>query len=101
MSDAKLPTPEEAREALANIDYLEVRRRRERDRLFSSVSRHPERENKSTMDIISWDGQSFIVSVTCEFGSLGHRMSRKNAYELVERLSARLKETATDEVAKP
>lgn len=79
------------------VSASHIRQRIMRDRVFSSIERSPERENKAALEIAPWVNGSLVISLSCDFASMSHRMSRKNAYELVERVSAWLQKTAKDE----
>ena len=91
-------TPQDERDEIERIvNDLEVRRRIERNRVFGSVYRCQERLSKSRLEIAGWRNDFMVVSLRCDFGSMSHEISRRAAYELVERVSAWLQETATDE----
>lgn len=76
-----------------------IRQRIMRERVFSSIDRSPERQNKAALEIAPYFNESLVISLRCDFASMSHRMSRKSAYELVERVSEWLQKTAKDEVA--
>ena len=96
MSESKLQDERDEIERIAGD--LHIRQRIMRERVFSSIDRESERQNTSALEIAPYVKGSLVISLRCDFASMSHRMSRKSAYELVERVSAWLKETATDEV---